>query len=68
VSRAVKLEASGGVTLESVSALASTGVDRISIGALTHSAPALDIAVDYELGSVEAGIDACDPHPTHFRH
>ncbi len=40
------LEASGGVTLETVRAIAETGVDRISIGALTHSAPALDIALD----------------------
>ncbi len=42
------LEASGGVTLETVRAIAETGVDRISVGALTHSAPALDIALDYE--------------------
>jgi len=41
------LEASGGVTLESVRAIAETGVDRISVGAITHSAPALDIALDY---------------------
>ena len=44
----VELEASGGVTLDTVRALAETGVDRISVGALTHSAPALDIALDYE--------------------
>jgi nicotinate-nucleotide pyrophosphorylase (carboxylating) len=44
----VKLEASGGVNLGSVRALAETGVDRISIGALTHSAAALDVALDYE--------------------
>jgi nicotinate-nucleotide pyrophosphorylase (carboxylating) len=44
----IKLEASGGVSLRSVRALAETGVDRISIGALTHSAPALDIALDYD--------------------
>jgi nicotinate-nucleotide pyrophosphorylase (carboxylating) len=44
----VLLEASGGVTLETVRALAEAGVDRISIGALTHSAPALDIALDVE--------------------
>jgi len=43
----VLLEASGGVTLETVRAIAETGVDRVSIGALTHSAPALDIALDY---------------------
>jgi nicotinate-nucleotide pyrophosphorylase (carboxylating) len=43
----VLLEASGGVTLDTVRANADTGVDRISIGALTHSAPALDIGLDY---------------------
>jgi len=41
-------EASGGVTLETVRHIAETGVDRISIGALTHSAPALDLALDFE--------------------
>ena len=46
----VLLEASGGVNLQTVRAIAETGVDRISIGALTHSAPALDIALDYENG------------------
>ncbi|HEX8232090.1 MAG TPA: carboxylating nicotinate-nucleotide diphosphorylase [Caulobacteraceae bacterium] len=40
------LEASGGVTLETVWAIAETGVDVISVGALTHSAPALDIGLD----------------------
>ena len=40
------LEASGGVTLETVRAIAETGVDLISVGALTHSAPALDISLD----------------------
>ena len=44
----VLLEASGGVHLQTVRAIAETGVDRISVGALTHSAPALDIALDYE--------------------
>jgi len=39
------LEASGGVNLETVGAIAHTGVDRISIGALTHSAPALDLSM-----------------------
>jgi nicotinate-nucleotide pyrophosphorylase (carboxylating) len=43
--RAVQLEASGGVTLDSVAELAATGVDLISIGALTHSAPALDLSM-----------------------
>jgi nicotinate-nucleotide pyrophosphorylase (carboxylating) len=46
----VKLEASGGVTLDTVLAIAETGVDRISVGALTHSAAALDIALDYVAG------------------
>ena len=41
-------EASGGVTLDKVRQIAETGVDRISIGALTHSAPALDLALDFE--------------------
>jgi nicotinate-nucleotide pyrophosphorylase (carboxylating) len=41
-------EASGGMTLESVRAAAETGVDLISVGALTHSAPALDVALDLE--------------------
>ena len=44
----VELEASGGVTLHNVRAIAETGVDRIAIGALTHSAPALDIGMDLE--------------------
>jgi nicotinate-nucleotide pyrophosphorylase (carboxylating) len=42
------LEASGGITLPIVRQIAETGVDRISIGAITHSAPALDIAFDFE--------------------
>lgn len=42
----VELEASGGVTLETIHAIAQTGVDRISVGALTHSAPALDLGLD----------------------
>ena len=44
----VQLEASGGVTLATVRAIAETGVDRISVGALTHSAPAWDLALDFE--------------------
>ena len=42
----VRLEASGGVNLETVRAIAETGVDVISVGALTHSAPNLDIGLD----------------------
>lgn len=43
-----RLEASGGITIETVRAVAETGVDAISIGALTHSAPSLDISLDLE--------------------
>ena len=43
-----KLEASGGVNLKTVRAIAQTGVDFISVGALTHSAPAVDIGLDFE--------------------
>jgi nicotinate-nucleotide pyrophosphorylase (carboxylating) len=43
----VLLEASGGVSLATVRDIAATGVDRTSVGALTHSAPALDIGLDY---------------------
>jgi nicotinate-nucleotide pyrophosphorylase (carboxylating) len=44
--RGVALEASGGVTLDSLTLIARTGVDRIAVGAITHSAPALDIGLD----------------------
>src|SRR3989440_5880141 len=43
-----KLEASGGITLENVREIAETGVDFISVGALTHSAPALDLSLRME--------------------
>jgi nicotinate-nucleotide pyrophosphorylase (carboxylating) len=42
-----RIEASGGVTLETVAAIARTGVDEISVGALTHSAPAADVALEW---------------------
>jgi nicotinate-nucleotide pyrophosphorylase (carboxylating) len=45
------LEASGGVTLENVAEIAATGVDCISVGALTHSAPALDLSMLVEPAS-----------------
>lgn len=45
------LEASGGITLESVRAVALTGVNLISVGALTHSSRALDISLELDLGS-----------------
>jgi nicotinate-nucleotide pyrophosphorylase (carboxylating) len=44
------VEASGGITLANVREVAETGVDWISIGALTHSAPALDLALDFRAG------------------
>ena len=42
----VRLEASGGITLDNVRAVAETGVDEISIGALTHSARSLDVSLE----------------------
>ena len=42
----IALEASGKVDLDSVREIAETGVDRISVGAITHSAPALDIGME----------------------
>lgn len=44
----VELEASGGVTLETIRSIAATGVERIAVGAITHSAPALDIGLGVE--------------------
>ncbi|QWC86114.1 carboxylating nicotinate-nucleotide diphosphorylase [Nocardioidaceae bacterium] len=46
-----RLEASGGLTLERAVAVARTGVDTIAVGALTHSAPVLDVAMDLRPGS-----------------
>jgi len=43
-----KVEISGGVTLERIPELASTGADFVSVGALTHSAPAIDISFEIE--------------------
>ncbi len=47
----VELEASGGVTLDTVAGIARTGVDRISVGSLTHSAVNLDLGLDWILGN-----------------
>jgi nicotinate-nucleotide pyrophosphorylase (carboxylating) len=47
--RRVLTEASGGITVKSIGAFAATGVDRISVGALTHSAPALDLSMEFVL-------------------
>jgi len=44
----VLLEASGNVTIRNVGKIAAAGVDLISVGALTHSAPALDISLDIQ--------------------
>ena len=61
VAPSIQLEASGGVNLATVRALALSGVDRISVGALTHSAPALDLALDFESGPVaHRAADAVD--------
>lgn len=48
IAPSVELEVSGGVRLTTVRAFAQTGIDRISIGALTHSAPALDLGLDID--------------------
>lgn len=45
----IKLEASGGVTLETIKSIAETGVDYISVGRITQSAPAVDIGLDYKV-------------------
>jgi nicotinate-nucleotide pyrophosphorylase (carboxylating) len=44
------LEASGGITLDNVAEIAGTGVDYVSSGWITHSAPNLDVALDIEIG------------------
>lgn len=49
VARRALVEASGGVSLDTVAAIAATGVDLISVGALTHSARALDLGLDLEV-------------------
>jgi nicotinate-nucleotide pyrophosphorylase (carboxylating) len=54
---ACRLEASGGLTLASAAAVAATGVDYLSIGALTHSAPVLDIGVDLRARRSDAADD-----------
>ncbi|MBV8567990.1 MAG: carboxylating nicotinate-nucleotide diphosphorylase [Methylobacteriaceae bacterium] len=46
----MKTEASGGINLDTVAAIAETGVDMISVGALTHSAGGLDLGLDVEVG------------------
>jgi nicotinate-nucleotide pyrophosphorylase (carboxylating) len=46
--RSIWIESSGGITLANIRAYAETGVDTISVGALTHSAPSVDIALDFD--------------------
>ena len=48
VNPGLELEASGGITLETIGPVSRTGVDRISVGGLTHSAVVLDVAMDVE--------------------
>lgn len=57
------VDASGGVTLDTVGAIAETGVDLIAVGALTHSVRALDIGLDATLAVPDAGV-APDPGST----
>ena len=52
--RSIMLEASGGVTLETVADIARTGVDRIAVGAMTHGVKWLDIGLDIKPGVDEA--------------
>jgi nicotinate-nucleotide pyrophosphorylase (carboxylating) len=52
-----RLEASGGLTLATAAAVAATGVDYLAVGALTHSAPVLDIGVDLRARSTDAADD-----------
>ena len=46
----IRRQASGGVNLQTIGPIAATGVDRVSVGALTHSAAALDIGLDDRAG------------------
>ena len=50
VYQTITVEASGGITKETIVEIARTGVDLISVGWITHSAPALDVALDFEPG------------------
>lgn len=59
------VEASGGVTLDTVRAIAETGVDVISVGALTHSAPALDLGLDIVIDAAHADATPAGTEPGH---
>ena len=59
-----RLEASGGITLDNIRAYAEAGADSISVGAITHSAPALDVGLDLvaiEGPDAAAGANAAPP-------
>jgi nicotinate-nucleotide pyrophosphorylase (carboxylating) len=60
-----KTEISGGVTLERISQLAATGADYVSVGALTHSAPAADLSFELELDGLTRAQPG--PDPPHVR-
>ena len=60
----VLLEASGGVRMDTVRAIAESGVDRISVGAITHSAPALDLGLDLEPGDGVVSGEQRAPEPS----
>lgn len=49
VTKVTKLEASGGINLKTANAIAATGVDALSVGALTHSAPSIDLALEWSV-------------------
>ncbi len=49
IAKRVPLEASGGVNLDTIRGIAETGVDYISVGRITQSAPAVDVGLDYAL-------------------
>jgi nicotinate-nucleotide pyrophosphorylase (carboxylating) len=61
---AAKLEASGGLRLENAREVASTGVHYLSVGALTHSSPALDLALDVGLSAYRGRRYASKPTPS----
>lgn len=50
-----RIEASGGITLDTIEAVAGAGVDAVSVGALTHSAPAADFSLEFQLGAERDG-------------
>jgi nicotinate-nucleotide pyrophosphorylase (carboxylating) len=53
--RRVLLEASGGITLERLPRLAQLGLDLVSVGALTHSAPSVDLSLLFDPGAPDRG-------------